>query len=559
MPVDVYEDSIDIHIDLVDALPIKPGEVLPRLSIRNERESRRFRTIVLENEYLRLIFVPALGGRLWSLFDKRPSGALFAPGEAYLCSSELRGASLICGITVGDKDGDRMNALGNVDSLLIPPDEESGEASVLLSEIVSFGPVSHSMKWTLVPGSAVIRLEVSVHNRSNQYADFEINTLADPSIHVSTTFENAWVGGGLAVLFEPGTFCGEADDRLSLVRRRGQLGPRQVDSYAVHLVPFFGVNTVTFVDRCGVGSLYQNEFLFDATEPMLGHKLLIQTETGETFEAPVDIHPEKTYRVDFKSVPGTVVAAQLKNADNHVAATVEGPKEFFESKSIPDSPSLPMVDWKKLSDNELHQYSAHPAYRAASFTELAARATARQQFALADACYEQVLLFNGDDPLTWWAKAVNKRLGGLDQGQERTELLNAHFLSPLEPCLRAEAFLSQPQTHGKEPSPLLNPLHEVPESFIEVACQLIDAGMYIEAGRWIEEAVRHVDFGMLHYLAAALYLEHSQMKMEAAQCIAKGNRGQWPPAPYRNAEKNAIQVILEAFPNDPILNQRLRV
>ena len=99
-------------------------------------------------------------------------------------------------------------------------------------------------------------------------------------------------------------------------------------------------------------------------------------------------------------------------------------------------------------------------------------------------------MYNADDPLLWWGKAVALRLAGEDNEQE---LLNAHFLAPLEPALRAESFLSQPINPDGAPSPLLASLAENPEEFIEVACLLIDCGLFDQASRWIDEALRHRD------------------------------------------------------------------
>ena len=39
-------------------------------------ELRSFRTAVLENDCLRAVFLPELGGRLWSLFDKKANREL---------------------------------------------------------------------------------------------------------------------------------------------------------------------------------------------------------------------------------------------------------------------------------------------------------------------------------------------------------------------------------------------------------------------------------------------------------------------------------------------------
>jgi hypothetical protein len=183
------------------------------------------------------------------------------------------------------------------------------------------------------------------------------------------------------------------------------------------------------------------------------------------------------------------------------------------------------------------------------------RALAGHDYESAEIAFERSLLFNAEDPLTWWIKALTSRLRN-GPGEERSELLNAHFLAPAEPALRAEAFLSQSQEMGKEPSPLVAALDENPEAFVEVAALLVEAGLDDQATRWIDEALRHQDLAMLRYLQGFCFLRASRMQVEAAECVAAAARlGFVPPFPWRTVEWQAIEALSERFPDDPVLRR----
>ena len=47
-----------------------------------KRAPRAFRAAILENEFLRAVFLPELGGRLWSLFDKKAGRELLYVNDA---------------------------------------------------------------------------------------------------------------------------------------------------------------------------------------------------------------------------------------------------------------------------------------------------------------------------------------------------------------------------------------------------------------------------------------------------------------------------------------------
>ncbi len=195
--------------------------------------------------------------------------------------------------------------------------------------------------------------------------------------------------------------------------------------------------------------------------------------------------------------------------------------------------------------NDLRRATFNIATRHLAHTLLAIRAISEKRYPDAAASYEQALMFNAEDPLLWWGKAVASRLS--DQDNE-TELLNAHFLAPLEPALRAESFLSQPVSLNPDPNPLLSPLAENPEEFIEVACLLIEAGQFDQASRWIDEALRHRDLAMLRYLMAYCLLTATRLEAEAAEQIRLASQIPFgPPFPFRDIEQKAITTLAKVF------------
>src|SRR5579863_3367952 len=78
MPAEAYEDTLDLEIELLEAeLPSSSSESsypyprLSRLGGSSRGELRTFRALVVENGALRAVVLPDLGGRLWSILDKR--------------------------------------------------------------------------------------------------------------------------------------------------------------------------------------------------------------------------------------------------------------------------------------------------------------------------------------------------------------------------------------------------------------------------------------------------------------------------------------------------------
>jgi len=367
---------------------------------------------------------------------------------------------------------------------------------------------------------------------------------------------------GLAVFSDSQTFDG-VDFSEGVVRfaRFGASKPltgRQVDSWSLRLVPLSGIGGCLGASSEAAASVEEGTLKIQVSEQRLGNKLLMLTEDSQTLEAIVDLYPEHVLEIPLGGLKP--IEFVLRDPGKNEILRVSGNPTTYEPRPAIITDVVPKrrrEDGAHLSTStsveDLMRATFEVSQRHLAFTILGLKALATQRHADAEAAFEQALNYNAEDPLLWWGKAVAARLDGKEN---EAEVLNAHYLAPLEPALRAESYLAQPISLDPEPNRLLAPLEENPEEFIEVACLLIEAGMHDQASRWLDEAIRHRDLPMLRYLMAYCLVVKTRLNAEASEQVrVAGKTPLVPPFPFRDLERTAILTLSETFPSD----QRLAV
>lgn len=546
MPSEIFYDTFDIEAETLDAVmpDLANGETnhivspFPALRKSGRRAILSLRTAVLANEYIHAVIGIDLGGRLLALHDKRTGvDILPLPKSLDLVEGGIRGVEWRHGLEVSLGESPRPTALGPMEHLAREPDDEDSPAELILHEVIAGTGLGLQLTWRLNPGVAELELDVRLLNRTMRPVPGRSGVL----VHISRRVgDRVWFDegrqAGLSLSFAPSTFD-VFDDRGA--QRRVTVGPlleaHQLDAYRLQIQPLSGLPSVSSAGRKGAISV-GSELVILAHEPIGDAKALLQLDSGQAMEAPARIVPGEPLAFDLTSVPGRVVGVVVRDAAKQDQMRwSESPDGVAESDSA--------VLETRLAGK-----------RGAAHLKLAHRALAAKNWEEADHHLEEALLFNGDDPLTWWLKAVAQRLGGLAEG-DRPELLNAHFLAPLEPALRAEAFLQQ-NVQSSEPSPLMAPLAKNPEAVMDVACLLIEAGLVEEASRFIDEALRHRELPMLRALLAGLLVAKSAMSVDAANHVAKFEQAEWePPFPWRTVEEAALRSLVEAFPRSEKLKR----
>jgi len=565
---------------------------------------RTFRTIILENSYVRATLLPGLGGRIISLFDKRTGSEILRRHtaiEPQPCGR--RGASVREGIQLFLDGQERLNALGNVSTQIEFATDDNADAVVWIAETFSGTGLSFHLKVSLPPDRAELRFEARVLNRWLRPQDYNgllsvyLGDGKSDGNRVFSSDRNVGIAMYSDGLPFDGTEFRDGCLRYARFSETRSLAPRQVDAWSLTLVPMSGLGSLVGACREASVSLDSGVLRIQCTEQRLGHKLLLLTEDGQTLEAKVDLYPENLLEIPLNGLkpvslvlkdPGKREILRLDglqrsdeqrySADREQRFSVEAlersrnfdrplpdfadsvpgepedePQQApsnartlqrFNASRVPRSNALtttsPIIDLQRAAFDISTRHLVH--------TLLGMKALAEKRNFEACELFEQALMYNADDPLAWWAKALALRLSDEDN---QAELLNAHYLAPMEPALRAESFLSQPISLDAASNPLLAPLEENPEEFIEVACLLIECGLFDQASRWIDEAIRHRDLPMLRYLMAYCLMKATKLNAEASDQIrlaAVTPIG--PPFPFRDVERVAIDALREAFPGD---------
>lgn len=562
MPSEVFEDVIEIPIGLLDAdsLPLDcatSSYPFPMLRPQGRVEARTFPTVVLENPFLRVVILPSLGGRVLSLYDKRTETELLPGGERLIpVSGTPRGQFLPAGIEWTLSSDSRPNSMGRVAIAAEPAEEEGDSAVVWMAETAMANGLGMHIRLALPPDAARLDIRFRVQNR----------TFASVPYHGGLLLHSAGHWDQLMYRSPQGIFVFASDtwtplegcpvaDRIAKVQRSGSgqtLGPRQTDMWEVSLTPFGVSGDQVNGDDTTAVAFGNTRLVALTTEDRPGHKLVLQTTTGQVLEAPVNLQAQVPLEIPLDDLPAPAVAVVLLDGSGEERLRIPGqPSEVVAPPTVGE-PSLLTVPTDRA---QLLQATQDPALRGPAWARLAALAVDASDWTGADYALEQALLYNGDDALAWWAKAAVKRLQGSEE--EPVESLNAHYLTPLEPALRAEAFLGMPTAQGHDPSPVVAPLAEIPEDLIEVAGLLIELGALESAGRWIDESLRHHDLAMLRYLMADLLLTGPKLDVEAAEHVAKAAQSLVPPLPWRDVELAALRRLHGRFPHDASLARLL--
>ena len=102
---ELIKSEISAELDEDDGLYIGYGMMSDGLPYTlqddydNPEEELRFKSVVLENEYLKAVFIPELGGRLWSLYDKENQRDLILANTRFIpCNLGIRNAWFAGGV-----------------------------------------------------------------------------------------------------------------------------------------------------------------------------------------------------------------------------------------------------------------------------------------------------------------------------------------------------------------------------------------------------------------------------------------------------------------------------
>lgn len=560
MAVRIYEESVDLRIGLLEADPIAKNSAYPYpfLNVTDREETRTFRGVYLENEFLKVCVLPDLGGRIISVWDKRTKTELLKTRSVlWPVRDDHRGASLPDGIVLKLNGSHRLTSLGSVALDWAEPEPEDSVGTIWLSDTWSSPGFRWHLRISLPSDRAAIEFEVRVSNPGSKPLNYN---------------------GGLAIFTDGGkveekTFTAEhqcflvEDPHGLIVHESGNEGfqimrftqprpiaPHQVDTWTLTLTPYSGLTSHVKASPNLAASLSEAEITVQSSVHLAGHKFLILTADGQTLEAPAEIYPEHLVRIESAKLPSPPIGFAVLNPSKEEILCID--LRTLEPTQVKPrlQPEPERHEWlspdlghAELVDATFDVRQRHLAYAYLSFRELGL-----QEWEKADAFLEQALLYNGDAPNLWWAKALAQRRR--TEESENAELLNAHYLAPLDPALRAEAFLAQPLSIGKDPSPLLDALDDTPEAFVDVACRLIEVGQLDDANRWLDEALRRHDLAMLRYLMAYCLLVGTRMDADAADHVAAAAKVAGPPYPWREVERNAIHFLAERFSSDSNLS-----
>jgi tetratricopeptide (TPR) repeat protein len=141
--------------------PIYPYTTQERIS--TTRELRTYKTVIFENDYLVVTFLPELNGRIYSAYDKINDRQMFYNNPVIKpCLFGLRGAWAAVGVEYNFPNSHSTTTLEPVPWMV--EQHTDGSASFICGNIEHVSGMAWSVRVTLHPNHAVLEMESRLHN-----------------------------------------------------------------------------------------------------------------------------------------------------------------------------------------------------------------------------------------------------------------------------------------------------------------------------------------------------------------------------------------------------------
>ena len=408
------------------------------------------------------------------------------------------------------------------------------ENEALLYDPFAHGGLAVQILYRLLPEANAMEAEIAITNRTTNPISLR---------HI------AWTGS--SATFSSAAWTTDQEDRGVLLLN--DLGARTTVSVRVrfsafgdlpHTAPIRPTGALITEARPFIGTEAAFGLAESATirvaRPIRGARLFLETADGQTLEAPVDADPHRALVLPLGGL--RPVGAILRSAEG-VDLTA---RTVVESVGVISS-RIPFQPWRELSEAQLGLVELDAAYRHPAALERARRATEAGEDAVAEEHLETALLYSGDDPLTWWAKAGAQRRH--DPARDRDEWLNARYLRPLEPLVAAEALLAQEPASPDEEAQ--NPLLRLVSGREAIAAGCVAA--YVEAGAFRDAIALGTrilavqNWRRVRILMAGLYLTRTRMTMEAAEHWASAQRAETEDEIPGPVERELSEIAIARF------------
>lgn len=144
---------------------VYPYPLLDTLS--DHAEPREYRALFLENPYLRVMVLPEIGGRVWSLYDKiAERECLYRPPSIKPALIGLTGAWIAGGIEFNFPIGHRYTTHQSVLYTLAYPQEQGEKGTIWLGEICRRSRMMWMVGISLYPDRALMETDIRLFNRT---------------------------------------------------------------------------------------------------------------------------------------------------------------------------------------------------------------------------------------------------------------------------------------------------------------------------------------------------------------------------------------------------------